>query len=87
MARTCPLPLAAPGGDIKENQFMKAYRKALSVVLLLVLTVSLFSGCYLLDGRHYRSMYNNLGDDFETLQKDVERYFFNYDYDSPHDNY
>jgi len=66
---------------------MKAIRKALSVVAVLVMATTLLSGCYALDGRHYRSMYNNLGDDMETLQKDVERYFFNYDHDSPSDNF
>lgn len=66
---------------------MKSFRKGLLSLILALFTVSLCSGCYLLDGRAWRQKYNNLGDDMETLQKDVERYFFNYDHDSPHDNY
>ena len=66
---------------------MKAMKKGLTAVTLAVLTVTMLSGCYLLDGRAWRAKYNNYGDDAEQLQKDVERYFFNYDYDSPHDNY
>ena len=66
---------------------MKAIRKGLKTLALAAICVIGLSGCYLLDGRHYRAVYNNLGDETEQLQKDIERYFFNYDWDSPHDNY
>ncbi|MBI4615513.1 MAG: hypothetical protein HY720_17985 [Planctomycetes bacterium] len=53
--------------------------------MLVAAMVVLVSGCFTLNARHNRNHLKATSNDFTRLHADVDRHFWNYDWEDPHD--